>query len=116
MKNICTNPEHWPNPPVVAEALTSLAYLCFKLGKWCTGELYLKKTVRALNSLEHLCFRKESWKEEDPERALQEFGWEYEWQDEWEDDQEKATKRTLHQELKPKCIPLDPFVSLVFKL
>ena len=88
-------PEHWPNPPVVAEALTSLAYLCFKLGKWCTGELYLKRTVRALNSLEHLCFRKESWKpEEDPERALQEFEWEYEWE----------------------CIPLDPFVSLVFKL
>ena len=38
-------PEHGP---VMAEALSSLAYLCFKLGEWDEGQVYLEKAEREL--------------------------------------------------------------------
>ena len=41
-------PECGPKPPVVAEALSSLAYLCFKLGEWGQGNIYLEKAVEGL--------------------------------------------------------------------
>ena len=34
--------------PVVAEALSSLAYLCFKLGEWDQGKVYLDRTREEL--------------------------------------------------------------------
>ena len=41
-------PEHGPKSPVVAEALSSLAYLCFKLGEWDKGQGYLEKAEHEL--------------------------------------------------------------------
>lgn len=38
-------PEHGP---VMAEAQSSLAYLCFKLGEWDEGQVYLEKAEREL--------------------------------------------------------------------
>jgi len=36
--------------PVVAEALSSLAYLCFKLGEWEKGKSYLDRTQEELKA------------------------------------------------------------------
>ena len=39
-------------PPVVAEARSSLAYLCFKLGEWNKGQDYLESALSALKDLQ----------------------------------------------------------------
>ena len=41
-------PKRGSGYPVVAEALSSLAYLCFKLGEWDQGKVYLDRTREEL--------------------------------------------------------------------
>ena len=43
-------PKRGSGYPVVAEALSSLAYLCFKLGEWDQGERYLVRARKELNA------------------------------------------------------------------
>ena len=43
-------PKRGSGYPVVAEVLSSLAYLCFKLGEWDQGKVYLDRTRQELKA------------------------------------------------------------------
>ena len=47
-----THMDKQERPPVVAEARSSLAYLCFKMGEWDKGQDYLESALKVLKGLD----------------------------------------------------------------